>query len=186
MEDLIEDTRRREYEIQSHCNEARTIGMETLYSLSHQGEQLKNIKTGLTTVDATLIDTKQNINRLKGVTQRVVDSVRMKFHRKVFSKILLSSTKKQRLVSTSSPQTRSSSPKLIRHNIPSTMSFPDGPIDATLDDFNNAIQSLKGIALEINDQLTIQAETIKDIQGQINHSTMSIEQQNTEIRKIYS
>ena len=105
MEDLIEDTRRRECEIQSRCNDARTIGMETLYSLNHQGEQLKNIKTSLTTVDATLTDTKQNINRLKGVTQRVVDSVRTKFHRKVFSKILLSSTKKQHSISTSSPQT---------------------------------------------------------------------------------
>ena len=105
MEDLIEDTRRRECEIQSRCNDARTIGMETLYSLNHQGEQLKNIKIGLTTVDATLTDTKQNINRLKGVTQRVVDSVRTKFHRKVFSKILLSSTKKQHSISTSSPQT---------------------------------------------------------------------------------
>lgn len=105
MEDLIEDTRRREYEIQSRCNEARTVGMETLRSLSHQGEQLKHIQTSLTTVDATLIDTKQNINRLKGVTQRMIDSVRTKFHRKIFSNILLSSTKKQHSISTSSPQT---------------------------------------------------------------------------------
>ena len=105
MEDLIEDTRRREYEIQSRCNEARTVGMETLRSLSHQGEQLKHIQTSLTTVDATLIDTKQNINRLKGVTQRMIDSVRTKFHRKIFSNILLSSTKNQHSISTSSPQT---------------------------------------------------------------------------------
>ncbi|UJR13514.1 hypothetical protein I4U23_000528 [Adineta vaga] len=186
MEEYQEDIRRREGEIQSICHDAEITGIQTIRLLNHQNEQFENIISSLTTVDTALVDTKQNINRLKGVTRRVIDSVRTKLHRKVFSKILLNSTKKQNFFSTSSPRTRDSSPKLLRHNIPSTKSFSDGPIDRSLDNIENAIQRLKGIALEINVQLTDQADTINDIHEKMTNSTISIEQQNIDMKKIFS
>jgi hypothetical protein len=94
MEGIQEDILKRTYHIQSLCHDAETTGIQTVVALADQGEQLRNIKSSLSSVDVSLIDTKQNINRLKGITQRLMDSIRRTFHQNLFPKVTLHSTKK--------------------------------------------------------------------------------------------
>ncbi len=106
MQEIQDDILERTNQIISLCRNADTSANQTVITLADQGEQLVNIETRLTTIDVTLIDTKQNINRLKGITQRVIDTFRTKFHGKIISKIMLHSTKKQNSVSSSSSPRR--------------------------------------------------------------------------------
>jgi len=94
MEDIKEDILKRTYNIQSLCHNAEATGIETVVALADQGEQIRNIKSSLLSVDVSLIDTKQNINRLKGITQRLIGSIRRTFHQNLLPKVTLLSTKK--------------------------------------------------------------------------------------------
>ena len=77
------DLMQRTDHIKSLCHEAETVGIETVMTLADQGEQLKTINSHLSTIDTTLVDTHQHINRLKGMTQRFIDTVRLKLDRKL-------------------------------------------------------------------------------------------------------
>ena len=103
MEALEADLHRRTYAIQSLSHDAEVAGTQTVHSLAQHGEQLDKIRLSLVSVDATLIDTRQNIGRLKSMTRQVIDSVRTKLHQKIFSKVLLHSAIKRN--SSSSPST---------------------------------------------------------------------------------
>jgi hypothetical protein len=105
MQEIKDDMLERTNQMISLCRNADTTANQTLITLADQREQLENIQTNLTSMDETLIETKQNINHLKGITQRVLDTFRTKFHRKIISKIKIHSTKKQNSLS-SSPSVR--------------------------------------------------------------------------------
>ena len=70
------------------CRNADFSADQTMITLADQGEQLANIESYLSSMDVKLADTKQDINRLKGTTKRVMDSFRSKCHRKFLTKIL--------------------------------------------------------------------------------------------------
>jgi ABC-type transporter Mla subunit MlaD len=96
---IKDDALERAIHMVSLCRHADATASEIVIALADQGDQLRNIDANLSTMDATLNDTKQNIKRLKGITKRVVDSFRTKFHQKLISKIMLHSTKKQNSLS---------------------------------------------------------------------------------------
>jgi hypothetical protein len=104
MQELKDDMLERTNQMRSSCLAMESTGIQTLVALADQGEQLNDLDSRLTSIDTTLNDTKQNINRLKGLTQRVVDSFRTKFHRKFFSKVMVHSTSKQNSIQSSSPR----------------------------------------------------------------------------------
>ena len=66
------------------CRNADQSADQTVITLADQREQLVDIETHLTSMDVKLADTKHDINRLKGLLERVIDS----FHSKFLSKIL--------------------------------------------------------------------------------------------------
>ena len=109
MQELKDDMLQRTYQIRSSCLAMESTGIETVMALADQGEQLKDIDIHLKSMDVTLNDSKQNIKRLKGMTQRVMDSFRTKLHRKIFSKIMLHSTGKQN----SLPSSSTASPRRV-------------------------------------------------------------------------
>lgn len=80
------DLMQRTDHIKSLCHEAETVGIETVMNLADQGEQLKTINLNLSSIDTTLVHTHDHLNRLKGMTRRVIDTVRLKFDRKLLSK----------------------------------------------------------------------------------------------------
>jgi hypothetical protein len=100
MQDIKDDILARTNQMVLLCRNADTIANETVITLADQTEQLENIETYLGSIDATLSDTKHNINRLKGITQRVIDT----FHRKIISKMMIHSTKKQNSISSTTPR----------------------------------------------------------------------------------
>lgn len=104
MQEMKVDILERANQMVSLCRNAATTANQTVITLADQREQLEDIETGLISIDATLIDTKHNINRLKGITQRVIGTFRTKFHKKIVSKLMIHSTKKQS--STPSPARR--------------------------------------------------------------------------------
>ncbi|CAF0801616.1 unnamed protein product [Adineta steineri] len=192
MQDLNEDILKRTYRMRSLCNNAEMSGIKANVVLAEQGEQIKNIHSSLITIDTTLIDTKQNINRLKGRTQRVMNTVRTKFHPKFFSKLIPHSPSKDSSLSLLQtppllPDRRHSSPKLIQTPpTPIKKSFLDEQIDETLYDIGHTVQRLKYIAQDMNDKLVGQVNTFNQIHEHMMQSTNSIEQQNTEIAKIFT
>jgi hypothetical protein len=95
MQEIQNDLLQRTKRIISLCRNADTSANQTVIKLADQGEQLMNIETRLATIDATLIDTKQNINRLKGITHRVIGRFRTKIHGKIISKIMLQKKKQE-------------------------------------------------------------------------------------------
>jgi len=106
MQEIKDDIRERTKQMISTLRDSDTSANQTVITLADQTEQLNNIKEGLISIDTTLVDTKQNINRLKSTTQRVIDTLRTKFHRKIISKIMMHSKKNQNSLSLSSPPRR--------------------------------------------------------------------------------
>jgi chromosomal replication initiation ATPase DnaA len=104
MQELKDDILERTQQMKSLCHDAETTAIQTVVTLADQSEQLDNMKSSLRTMDITLIDTKQNINRLKGLTQRVIDTFRTKLHRKFPFKVTLNSNKKSISASSSLPR----------------------------------------------------------------------------------
>lgn len=109
FQDIKDDKLERTSRIKSLCISAETIATETVNTLADQDEQLEKINLHLSSIDTTLIDTKQHINRLKGITQRIIDAFRANFYRKT-SKIIMHSRKQ-----------RNSSVSPIRHRVNSLL-----------------------------------------------------------------
>jgi hypothetical protein len=83
MQELKNDILERANQIVSLCQNADTFANQTVMTLADQHERLVNIQTHLISMDTTLTDTKKDINRLKGITRRIVNTFRVKFHRKI-------------------------------------------------------------------------------------------------------
>lgn len=205
MDGLQEDIDRRTIGIQSMCYDAEVAGVQTVVSLAHQEAQLQTIKMSLVSVDTTLLDTKNHITRLKGITRQVMESIRAKVHSKFLSRMSLPSATKRGsssslpsaslVVSRSMQREHSSDARfslsLQRSSTAETVRSTNKPlqeiaVEEPFDQIGHALQRLKGIALEINDQLSGQAVTIKDIQEHMAQSTICIAQQSTQIEKLFS
>lgn len=70
------------------CRNADQSADQTVITLADQREQLVGIEIHLTSMDVKLADTKHDIDRSKGLLERVMDSFRSRFHRRFVSKIL--------------------------------------------------------------------------------------------------
>ena len=90
---LKDDIAERTHHMKSLCHDAEAAGIETVITLADQGEQLQTINLHLSSIDTTLVDTNQHLNRLKGITQRFIDTLRVKFDRKLRWKQLSSPAK---------------------------------------------------------------------------------------------
>lgn len=198
MQEIKDDILERTHQMRSLCLNAKSTAIQTVSTLADQNEQLENVSQRLSTIDASLKETRQNINRLKSVSQRMIDSVRTKFQRR--SSLLQPTRKANTILSPSSRRVSSSignkhlsfdfhqrettTPKIIDRQMSSTGSCTDEQIDDTLYDVEHIVLSLKDIAQTMNHQLVGQADTLSHIQEHMIKSTMKIEQQNSDISKI--
>ena len=87
MQDLKDDILERANHMVSLCQNADAMANETIVTLADQREQLIDIQTHLISMDTTLNDTQKDINRLRGLTQRVIKTFRTKFHKKILAKL---------------------------------------------------------------------------------------------------
>jgi hypothetical protein len=83
MQEIKDDILKRTKRITSYCRNADVLANQVVMTLADQGERLANIQTHLVSIDTTLTGTKKSVNRLKGITQRVVDRFRKRFHKKI-------------------------------------------------------------------------------------------------------
>jgi hypothetical protein len=93
---LKDDILQRIYEIKRLYLESESVGIQTLITLADQGERLTEVGSHLSSIDSTLISTKQNLNQMKRFRQRLLDFVRSSFNRisqeNILSKLLCIST----------------------------------------------------------------------------------------------
>lgn len=95
MQDAKSDLLDRANQMILLCRNADQSADQTVITLADQREQLGNIENHLTSMDVKLVETKHDIKRLKGLSERVIDSFRSKFHGRFLSKILHHARKSQ-------------------------------------------------------------------------------------------
>ncbi|CAF1132703.1 unnamed protein product [Rotaria sp. Silwood1] len=174
--DIVERTNQMKY----LCLDSENLAIQTITRLDDQDQQLENINLHLSSIDQTLIHTKQHIYRLKGITQRILNRFRFIFHRNISSNIIFNSIKQPILRSR-----RESSSKEIQNKINSSETIIiDKDIDDRLNDIEKIICRLKDEAQHINDQLIGQNHTLHHIHHHINKSTIRMEQENNHIQKM--
>ncbi|CAF0855418.1 unnamed protein product [Rotaria sordida] len=173
---LIERTN----QIKCLCIDAETIAIETILRLDDQDQQLEYINSHISSIDKTLIHTKQHINRLKTITETIIHRFNIKFHRKIYSKFIFYSKNQRKSLSSTLQQRRESCSRSIEDNI----NLSERIIDERFNDIENVICRLKDKAQHINYQLIEQSNKLNHINDHINKSTIYIEQENNHIQKI--
>ena len=83
MQQIEEDIADRTSRMKSLCLDAEAVAIQTVITLADQDEQLEGIHSHLSSIDSTLLDSRHNIDRLKGLPHRFVGALRSKFHRTI-------------------------------------------------------------------------------------------------------